>query len=689
MALSNAVLSNNALSNAVLSNVALSNSALNVALTNLDPQNVALSNVVLSNNELTNVALSNNALSNAMLSNAVLSNVALSNVALSNAALSNNALSNNVLSNVVLSNAPLADSSTVTDADADPLRTIEVSSPEIAKNGFATGDVTGGNNTFKETSFTVRNRGNTDTMVSIKLLVRDAICTGASPPSPQIPFTCTPPPGYKLQLILRKVSLVPMAIPPTNPAVSTGQTYRIGLVQTNAEVSNVADLPLVDPTDPNFGRFLPDDPNAATLSLGAGEYAYATIRAIGTGGTSPPDPADLLRWGIKAVSSNATTTTSPLIITSVSFPPTPGLFVALQPAPVSTKVTTFGGTGAITGAVACSDKDGNPVLTGAGAPAAAFGAVGNWYIDVSNSLVYGQKTLAGWGGSQPLIQITPRPGDPQTGPHAILPCPLPPAAVAVGAFTTTGQVSAAPLTFTPTYWGDFYTRLAAFDATSSGTPLQPKDQQVIKVHVEPANPQLAFNPPTLTYNQTRALSPFDAATAVSTNSPVPRTFVASGPACQIAADGHTLTVLHATATPSDCVVTVSQVGNETYAPASVTKSITINKADQAITVTSIPADNQLTYNTGGLPFTLAGTVASTTAPDSGFAVTFSSTTPAICTTGGTFGQVVTITGAGTCTINFDQAGNGDYKAAPTVQRSFLIAKADQAISSRRSRSTAS
>ena len=207
--LSNAVLSNNALSNAVLSNVVLSNNALNAALTNLDPANVALSNAVLSNNALTNVVLSNldpnNALSNAMLTNNALTNAVLSNVVLSNNALSNNALSNNVLSNVVLSNAPLGDGANGGDPDA--LSTIETGAVEIAKNSFQTGDLA--NSNFKETTFTIRNRGNIDTILAIKLMLRDAVCTGA--PN----YTCTPPPGYKLQLVLRKVALVPVAIPPT------------------------------------------------------------------------------------------------------------------------------------------------------------------------------------------------------------------------------------------------------------------------------------------------------------------------------------------------------------------------------------------------------------------------------------------------------------------------------------------
>ena len=157
-----------------------------------------------------------------MLTNNALTNAALSNVVLSNDALSNNALTNNVLSNAALSNAPLGDGANGGDPDA--LSTIETGAVEIAKNPFQTGDLA--NSNFKETTFTIRNRGNIDTILAIKLMLRDAVCTGA--PN----YTCTTPPGYKLQLVLRKVALVPVAIPPTGPAVSTRVArIRIGIAQ--------------------------------------------------------------------------------------------------------------------------------------------------------------------------------------------------------------------------------------------------------------------------------------------------------------------------------------------------------------------------------------------------------------------------------------------------------------------------
>jgi uncharacterized protein YjbI with pentapeptide repeats len=428
--LSNAVLSNNALSNAVLSNAVLSNSALNVALTNVDPANVALSNAVLSNNALTNVVLSNSSLGNAMLSNAVLSNAALSNAVLSNAALSNNvltnnALSNNVLTNNVLTNAPLIDTTAgETARTAQSLRTIEQAGFELTGSPFTTSDLQFSN--FRETSFTVRNRGNTDATLAIKVLLRDAICTGAPT------YTCNTPPDYKLQLILRKVALVPAAIAPTGPASDTGRAVRIGLTQRNTVISNIGTLPLIDPSDPNLGKFLPDDPSAATLSLAAGEFAYATVRAIGVGGATPPDPADLLRWGVKTVSANSATANGPLLIRTLSFPA--GSATALQNPGLL--VRTLGGTGSVSGTAICTDKDGTPTSI-----------------------------------TDPQISTV----NPPAGyiAKALIPCAQAPITVSDdGTATRTAKLS-----FTPQYWGEFYTLVSLKDGSASPQT----DRQVIKV----------------------------------------------------------------------------------------------------------------------------------------------------------------------------------------------------------------
>ena len=73
---------------------------------------------------------------------------------------------------------------------------------------------------------------------------------------------------------------------------------------------------------------------------------------------------------------------------------------------------------------------------------------------------------------------------------------------------------------------------------------------------------------------------------------------------------------------------------------------------------------------GEEPLTLAAT------PTSGLAVTFASTTPAVCTVNG---SAVNVIAAGTCSVTASQAGNATYAAALPVTNTFTVAPADQAI----------
>ena len=83
--------------------------------------------------------------------------------------------------------------------------------------------------------------------------------------------------------------------------------------------------------------------------------------------------------------------------------------------------------------------------------------------------------------------------------------------------------------------------------------------------------------------------------------------------------------------------------------------------DQAITFGTL-ADK--TY--GEAPFSVTATASS------GLTVTFSTTTPSVCTSGGTNGATITIVATGTCTVKADQAGNRTHNAAPSVSQSFTI-----------------
>ena len=454
VALSNVVLSNDPIINAVLSNnalsnVVLSNSTMNAALTNIDPGNVMLSNAVLSNNALSNVVLSNAPPGAVMLSNAVLSNAALSNVVLSNNALSNNALSNNALSNVALSNKPLFEIPFVLD-------TITTANPDLSDNTFSAGDLAQTSNCsagsatgcFWEASFTVRNRGNTDTTLALKLLLRDATsCSPVVPTDgrhdPKRPTRkfCDVPAGHKLQLVMRKVTFSPIALPPTAPAtapipdlpVTFGPpVLRIGLTQSNAIVSNVAIPTISDTDDVTLGQFLPEDDTAATLPLSPGERAYVTIRAIRNSayvpadGEAPPDPKELLRWGSKFVVTDASKIVTPrsLVIRTMAVSP----LVVGQTRTLTFK--TMGGFGTITGTAICTNASAVPI----GAPCLPISAVPFTFV-----------TDAATAESTKTISVT------------------------------------------PTASGDFYLLLKVEDQTQP-TPQEPKqtDQQLIKVTVLPA-----------------------------------------------------------------------------------------------------------------------------------------------------------------------------------------------------------
>ena len=71
-----------------------------------------------------------------------------------------------------------------------------------------------------------------------------------------------------------------------------------------------------------------------------------------------------------------------------------------------------------------------------------------------------------------------------------------------------------------------------------------------------------------------------------------------------------------------------------------------------------------------------GTTLMSATASSGLAVQFSATTTSVCTTGGTNGAEVTLVAAGTCTIRATQAGDTDWNAAPSVDRSFAVTVPD-------------
>ena len=108
-----------------------------------------------------------------------------------------------------------------------------------------------------------------------------------------------------------------------------------------------------------------------------------------------------------------------------------------------------------------------------------------------------------------------------------------------------------------------------------------------------------------------------------------------------------------------CIIAADQAGNANYNAASTkTQSFVVGKKSQSIIF-------------GAAPIVVVGGtgVVRATGGKSGNVVTFSGSTPSVCTISGT---IVTGVTAGTCTIAADQAGNSTYGPAPRVTRDIMV-----------------
>lgn len=113
-------------------------------------------------------------------------------------------------------------------------------------------------------------------------------------------------------------------------------------------------------------------------------------------------------------------------------------------------------------------------------------------------------------------------------------------------------------------------------------------------------------------------------------------------------------------------ITASQEGNSNYNPApDVQQTLTVKKADQTITF-SVLSDKIY----GDVDYVISATSSSL------LPVSFNSGNPAVATVAG---NIVHIVGAGTTVITASQPGDGTYNAAPDVQQTLAVNKADQTI----------
>ena len=174
--------------------------------------------------------------------------------------------------------------------------------------------------------------------------------------------------------------------------------------------------------------------------------------------------------------------------------------------------------------------------------------------------------------------------------------------------------------------------------------------------------------PTQTYsnpNGTVTLSAASVSGTTATNLPVVFSVV-SGPG-YVPPGSNILTITGA----GSIVVTASQGGDGEYNPApDVSRTITVNKANQTITFAAIP--NQTFANP-------APVLALTPTSSSGLAVTLTVTGPATWIQTAPSSYSLTLTGAGTVTVAASQSGDDNYNAATNVVRTFTVAKGSQTI----------
>jgi ribosomal protein S11 len=122
-------------------------------------------------------------------------------------------------------------------------------------------------------------------------------------------------------------------------------------------------------------------------------------------------------------------------------------------------------------------------------------------------------------------------------------------------------------------------------------------------------------------------------------------------------------------TTGTCIVRAAQAGNTLYSAASlVSQSFGVAINPQTISFAAITGTQ---YALGLVPLSATAS--------SGLAVTFTSTTPTICTVAGA-PATASLLIAGTCILHASQSGNSDYSAAPVVTQSFAVHLAPQTIS---------
>jgi peptidoglycan/xylan/chitin deacetylase (PgdA/CDA1 family) len=196
----------------------------------------------------------------------------------------------------------------------------------------------------------------------------------------------------------------------------------------------------------------------------------------------------------------------------------------------------------------------------------------------------------------------------------------------------------------------------ADQAGNAGFTAAPQVQQTITIaDVPKSNQTITFG--TLS-NKTMTQSPVTVGGSASSGLPVAFTSTTPTVCTASGTNGTTITLLKAGA----CGVRAEQGGNATFNPApSVGRSFTVSRVAQTITFNALPA-----RTLAQSPVKVAATATSK------LAVTFTTTTPAVCRASETFGTSISLLRTGTCVVRSTQAGNTAYNAATPVSRQFTV-----------------
>ena len=318
--------------NTTLITNAASNTTQDIA--NLDITNASVKTQDITNQDITNQDLANLDITNNDITNNELTNLDITNLDITNQDITNQDITNQDITNLDLTNQDIANQ--------------DIANLDITNNDITNQDIA--NSALVDSTYTVQNTylaanpdggSNTDATVDTKTLLRNT----------QVPA------GYRVQVVLRKIALVPNAV----------RSCRIGIVQQNVKVASnivnntgvndtgvpgLANHPVIKPAvdDNTLGTFDPTGdpndptagPNAMTLPLSAGERAHLTLRVVGPTLADGTTASDLGQNGNKfvAIGAGGTTTSIPLIVKTFSLLP-----VVVHKTSTPQPVKSFGGAG--------------------------------------------------------------------------------------------------------------------------------------------------------------------------------------------------------------------------------------------------------------------------------------------------------------------------------------------------------